>query len=186
MKKNKVLMMVCLTVCLFFVAAGSAMAIPAPPGGASSSWELSDLTNNDAFTLKVNGIDFNSNQGFAIYAHGTTSTFAMVLDSKNFYRNLFFDNNKVYTDYAKTNELIDLTASAGKFSMYFFDDSLSYNVSSDEIARDSVYTFKASEMSQVVLWHDIKPSAVPVPAAVWLLGSGLVGLVGIRRKRLNK
>ena len=28
-------------------------------------------------------------------------------------------------------------------------------------------------------------AAVPVPAAVWLLGSGLVGLIGIRRKRFN-
>jgi hypothetical protein len=26
-------------------------------------------------------------------------------------------------------------------------------------------------------------SAVPIPGAVWLLGSGLVGLFGIRRKR---
>jgi len=26
------------------------------------------------------------------------------------------------------------------------------------------------------------PSAVPIPAAVWLLGSGLIGLVGVRRK----
>lgn len=29
-------------------------------------------------------------------------------------------------------------------------------------------------------------SAVPVPAAVWLFGSGLVGLVGVARKPLNK
>jgi hypothetical protein len=26
-------------------------------------------------------------------------------------------------------------------------------------------------------------SAVPVPAAVWLLGSGLIGLIGIRRRQ---
>lgn len=29
---------------------------------------------------------------------------------------------------------------------------------------------------------DVYPSNVPVPAAVWLLGSGLVGLIGLRRK----
>jgi hypothetical protein len=29
---------------------------------------------------------------------------------------------------------------------------------------------------------DLNPSAVPVPAAVWLLGSGLFGLIGIRRR----
>jgi len=32
-------------------------------------------------------------------------------------------------------------------------------------------------------YDDIDLSAVPVPAAVWLLGSGLLGLVGFRRKR---
>jgi len=29
----------------------------------------------------------------------------------------------------------------------------------------------------------VTPSSVPVPAAVWLFGSGLIGLVGIARKR---
>lgn len=35
------------------------------------------------------------------------------------------------------------------------------------------------------IWEDgsVELNAVPVPAAVWLLGSGLLGLVGIRRKR---
>ncbi|MCD6293282.1 MAG: VPLPA-CTERM sorting domain-containing protein [Deltaproteobacteria bacterium] len=30
---------------------------------------------------------------------------------------------------------------------------------------------------------DVKLDAVPIPAAIWLLGSGLLGLVGIRRRR---
>jgi|GEM_PF-4130487 len=30
---------------------------------------------------------------------------------------------------------------------------------------------------------DIEASPVPVPAAVWLLGSGLIGLIGVRRRR---
>ena len=29
-------------------------------------------------------------------------------------------------------------------------------------------------------------NVVPIPNAVWLLGSGLVGLVGIRKRRINK
>jgi len=27
------------------------------------------------------------------------------------------------------------------------------------------------------------PSAVPIPAAIWLMGSALVGLLGVRRKK---
>jgi hypothetical protein len=30
------------------------------------------------------------------------------------------------------------------------------------------------------------PSAVPIPAAAWLLGSGLLGLVAVRRRRMTK
>jgi hypothetical protein len=29
---------------------------------------------------------------------------------------------------------------------------------------------------------DLESNPVPVPAAVWLLGSGLIGLIGIRRR----
>jgi len=32
---------------------------------------------------------------------------------------------------------------------------------------------------------DVSASAVPIPSAVWLLGSGLIGFVGIRRRKLN-
>jgi hypothetical protein len=29
---------------------------------------------------------------------------------------------------------------------------------------------------------DLEVNPVPIPAAVWLLGSGLLGLIGIRRR----
>ena len=34
-----------------------------------------------------------------------------------------------------------------------------------------------------LFWDDISVTAVPVPAAVWLFGSGLLGLVGVARRR---
>jgi len=42
-------------------------------------------------------------------------------------------------------------------------------------------------MNDQVLGLDLRleltPSAVPIPAAVWLFGSGLLGLVGVMRRR---
>jgi hypothetical protein len=37
--------------------------------------------------------------------------------------------------------------------------------------------------SGTVRWDDVSLTAVPVPAAVWLFGSGLVGLVGVARRK---
>jgi len=34
-----------------------------------------------------------------------------------------------------------------------------------------------------LFWDDVSLTAVPVPAAVWLFGSGLLGLVGVARRR---
>ncbi|MDY6839780.1 MAG: VPLPA-CTERM sorting domain-containing protein [Thermodesulfobacteriota bacterium] len=44
----------------------------------------------------------------------------------------------------------------------------------------SVKFFYEGDFANDVAFHEI--ATVPVPAAVWLLGSGLIGLVGIRKK----
>jgi hypothetical protein len=42
------------------------------------------------------------------------------------------------------------------------------------------------ELPQVTLDLTVPPSAVPVPAAVWLFGSGLLGLVGMGYKKRSQ
>jgi hypothetical protein len=52
------------------------------------------------------------------------------------------------------------------------------------VSYDGIY-FRTGDSGIVTFGVDVKAQAfnpVPIPAAVWLLGSGLLGLVGIRRK----
>ena len=45
------------------------------------------------------------------------------------------------------------------------------------------FGFSIESANDVVISTDITNTAVPVPAAVWLFGSGLFGLVGVARRR---
>ncbi|MBN1906829.1 MAG: VPLPA-CTERM sorting domain-containing protein [Deltaproteobacteria bacterium] len=60
---------------------------------------------------------------------------------------------------------------------YFYDDP----VYTGEQVSFSLYTDNTS-MENAVFNISFEPSPIPVPAAVWLLGSGLIGLVGLRKK----
>jgi hypothetical protein len=71
--------------------------------------------------------------------------------------------------------------------LYFFD----YNAASGDkggVEVAVIRTFLTTDGSTIDLNGNkiataINPNAVPVPAAVWLLGTGIVGLVGIRRRK---
>ena len=78
-------------------------------------------------------------------------------------------NDEFFTEYSIPDNFKDT------YKQYSF--LLFYNV--DEVVWDSgINKFKGCYVG-------VKNSAVPVPPAAWLLGSGLVGLVGLR-KRLRK
>ena len=57
-----------------------------------------------------------------------------------------------------------------------------YDVVQDTQANTWTISFQYNGYNNMVIVHDAAPAPVPVPAAAWLLASGLVGLVGLRRK----
>jgi hypothetical protein len=78
---------------------------------------------------------------------------------------------------------------AGRFNL---GDSITYNITGQGITEDS-FRFMNSQYEANVGAHlmlgggisgAISNSNVPIPAAVWLLGSGLIGVAVIRRRRI--
>lgn len=91
----------------------------------------------------------------------------------------YFDGGFKSIDWS-TNANFDSTAGLGQ-SLSFFKLSNSTNSSVDPI---SVTEFTGASFllsSNGTLSYGV--SAVPVPAAVWLFGSGLVGMIGVARRK---
>jgi len=68
-----------------------------------------------------------------------------------------------------------LTVTGGAAAAYFTGGTLLF----DETIVDGVFTDPNFTLTMTAT----PVSAVPVPAAVWLFGSGLLGMVGIARRR---
>jgi hypothetical protein len=78
---------------------------------------------------------------------------------------------------AKNGEAAVNTAPLGYVDqmLYFYGSVNSFTSNKVGVALATIRTYSDGHT-------ELNPSAVPVPAAVYLLGSGLLGLVGIRRK----
>lgn len=68
-------------------------------------------------------------------------------------------------------------------NVYFY--TLGYEMSYPETWGVSATYPLRSRGTPASTWAVFNTSAVPIPGAVWLLGSGLIGIVGIRRKIRN-
>jgi hypothetical protein len=89
---------------------------------------------------------------------------------------------------SSTDDGFEYTSGRGVVHIFEFDSKIEgYNGAVFHIPLNSPagnfnakHYVDANNFSQFTTTVDISP--VPVPAAVWLLGSGLLGLAGIRRK----
>ncbi len=70
------------------------------------------------------------------------------------------------------------SGSADYVDMYLFY----YSKPTSSGSGTLVATIRTYITSDGALYTVINPQAVPIPGAVWLLGSGLLGLMGVRRK----
>ncbi|MCF8068463.1 MAG: PEP-CTERM sorting domain-containing protein [Desulfobacterales bacterium] len=84
-----------------------------------------------------------------------------------------------------------LNADGGNIYTHIFDPCGWNNVRTaidaygDPVYFDNFQVEKFRSGMEAKIYDEIQ-SAVPVPGAVWLLGSGLLGMVGLRRKHKNK
>lgn len=115
---------------------------------------------------------------------------------------IFFtgENNNFTTSNTTINTTLAALGSSMSINSSMFDNG-TYTATGSQIAADplttGVSTFTYGAPSQVTVGNGIPlffgtggqpfisyegTSSVPIPAAIWIFGSGLLGLVGIRRK----
>lgn len=86
------------------------------------------------------------------------------------------------------------TSSQSGYSQMSSQLSIGEKYGLDMVIYGGTYTYSTGNLggsvgtsSTISSWlvRDAQASSVPIPGAVWLLGSGLMGLVGIRRKKIS-
>jgi len=165
-----------------------------------ASYSATAATINSTITQTISGQNFNHVlAGPASDGTGATITFTQrgdFFDSGSHNENLFvlsIDGNVLGTNVAWDDASAYNSTSYGfddkEFSIdYFISGALFSSLFSDNMANvfvdfgSGMNAFSSAYYSSVSLAYNDGVSAVPVPAAIWFMGSGLLGLMGFSRK----
>ena len=188
MKPNNVFLFMIISVTAFvFAIVGSAGACsstgPLDSSPYSDAWQP---MHDDVFLVELGA---KSRDGsLYIYDFGDPENALPVLSDGVFaHTSIFFSSVETkdgtinwYADTTLGGQALELGATPF-FGIYFSDGSDNTWGEYDIIGTNGAYWLSEANTGMQVIAHDMKP--VPVPAAVFLLGSGLISLVAVRRRR---
>lgn len=140
----------------------------------NTTYAALSMLEGDSFAKKFGGADGNDADWFKMNVKGITET-GYTANSLDFFLAdfRFADNSKDYIVDEWT--WMDLSGLGNVIGVEF-------GFTSSDVGSYGMNTPAYFALDD---FNGTAPSAVPVPAAVWLLGSGLVGLVGLRRKQIS-
>lgn len=192
---KKILTSIC-TLVLLGLAAGQAMA------GTVQLTQSNPITTDGATILNLNlvgtsftdgdpslpGIQSVDGAAFTISWNSTVLQYTGIVVSDPNWDSPFIDDTSAA---AGTVDFVFLGRSAGFFGSDFNIVDLSFNViGAAGSATDIIFAdvFGGWSLGGVTVPVDyvagqVAVTSVPVPAAAWLFGSGLIGLVGVARRR---
>lgn len=199
-----------LVLCSAVLGFGSAQAAYVTVDDATGNGSMATALNLDAqfdqnFDANIGDPFTNiSTSFFHVSANATTGTtgrdwYSFTTSQAN--QQAFFDIDNGMTD---LDSLISLYDSVGTLigasddggvadpgSVHGYDSFLSAVLTNPGLYFVSVGQYPNQDLSpgqdytlHVSLENHVNPSNVPVPAAVWLFGSGIAGLMGARRKKM--
>ena len=138
-------------------------------------------------TWNFDAIFYLDNAGLPGGVHATASVIASVTDTLVDIR-----NERAYLFDATFTDVSLLGSTAYWFSTINTGDQNTFRWTGATAGMDSAISFNGTSWSLYVdpdrnplnfTLYDKAPSAVPVPAAVWLFGTALIGLVGFGKRR---
>ena len=130
-----------------------------------------DFTDTDTAsgTTWVFDFEFISNPDFPITGDTQTSAFIRVFDPSN---NLLYENNLDTRSLAQPDSW-----TTGQLSVALDPNWI------EGYLQIGFYNLTGNYDGSGMFYDNVNFSVVPVPAAIWLFGSGIIGLIGLARRK---